>query len=207
MNVGHTQKNELMNKLESICVFCGSSEGNDLAITEAAKKLGETFAARNITLVYGAAKIGVMGIIAKSTLENNGRVVGIIPEFLKMKEVVHYGLTKLITTQNMHERKLMMQEESDGFIALPGGMGTLEELFEIVTWLQLGLHQKPIGLLNVNGYYDDLLNLFENMVRRGFLSLDNYDLMLVDTDIDQLLHKMESFKRPNVQKWLNLDRT
>lgn len=195
-----------MNKLESICVFCGSSEGNDLAITEAAKKLGETFAARNITLVYGAAKIGVMGIIAKSTLENNGRVVGIIPEFLKMKEVVHYGLTKLITTQNMHERKLMMQEESDGFIALPGGMGTLEELFEIVTWLQLGLHQKPIGLLNVNGYYDDLLNLFENMVRRGFLSLDNYDLMLVDTDIDQLLHKMESFKRPNVQKWLNLDR-
>lgn len=196
-----------MNKLESICVFCGSSEGNDLAITEAAKKLGETFAARNITLVYGAAKIGVMGIIAKSTLENNGRVVGIIPEFLKMKEVVHYGLTKLITTQNMHERKLMMQEESDGFIALPGGMGTLEELFEIVTWLQLGLHQKPIGLLNVNGYYDDLLNLFENMVRRGFLSLDNYDLMLVDTDIDQLLHKMESFKRPNVQKWLNLDRT
>lgn len=195
-----------MNKLESICVFCGSSEGNDLAITEAAKKLGETFAARNITLVYGAAKIGVMGIIAKSTLENNGRVVGIIPEFLKMKEVVHYGLTKLITTQNMYERKLMMQEESDGFIALPGGMGTLEELFEIVTWLQLGLHQKPIGLLNVNGYYDDLLNLFENMVRRGFLSLDNYDLMLVDTDIDQLLHKMESFKRPNVQKWLNLDR-
>src|SRR5690606_21669220 len=124
-----------MNKLEKICVFCGSSEGNDLAITETSKKLGEIFAERNITLVYGAAKIGVMGILAKSVLDNNGRVIGVIPNFLKKKEVVHLGLSELITTENMHERKLKMQEESDGFIALPGGMGTLEELFEIITWL------------------------------------------------------------------------
>ena len=196
-----------MNNLKTICVFCGSSSGNDLTITEAAQKLGEIFAARNITLVYGAAKIGVMGTIAKSVLDNNGKVIGIIPEFLKMKEVVHLGLTELITTNNMHERKMKMQEASDGFIALPGGMGTLEELFEIITWLQLGLHKKPIGLLNVNGFYDDLITLLENMVRKGFLSMDNYNLLLVDTNPELLLKKMEGFTRPDVPKWLNSDRT
>lgn len=195
-----------MNKLEKICVFCGSSEGNDLAIIDAAKKLGEIFAERNITLVYGAAKIGVMGNIAKSTLDNKGKVVGIIPNFLKKKEVVHLGLTDLITTENMHERKLKMQESSDGFIALPGGMGTLEELFEIITWLQLGLHQKPIGLLNVNGFYNELIKMLETMVRKGFLSMDNYNLLLVDDHPERLLKKMEEFKRPDVPKWLNEDR-
>lgn len=195
-----------MKDLKTICVFCGSSSGNDLAITDAAEKLGKVFAAQNITLVYGAAKIGVMGTIAKSVLDNNGKVIGIIPEFLKMKEVVHLGLTELITTENMHERKLKMQENSDGFIALPGGMGTLEELFEIITWLQLGLHQKPIGLLNVNGFYDDLINLLENMVRKGFLSMDNYNLLLVDSNPEQLLKKMSEFRRPDLPKWLSEDR-
>ncbi len=196
-----------MNQLNKICVFCGSSDGNDLAITDAAKKLGEIFAERNITLVYGAAKIGVMGIIAKSVLDNKGRVIGIIPNFLKKKEVVHLGLTELITTQNMHERKLKMQEESDAFIALPGGMGTLEELFEIITWLQLGLHQKPIGLLNINGFYNELIKMLETMVRKGFLSMDNYNLLLVDSNPIQLLKKMEEFKTPLQPKWLNPDRT
>lgn len=196
-----------MNNLEKICVFCGSSDGNDLAITDAAKKLGEIFAERNITLVYGAAKIGVMGTIAKSVLDNKGNVIGIIPNFLKKKEVVHLGLTELITTQNMHERKMKMQEESDGFIALPGGMGTLEELFEIITWLQLGLHQKPIGLLNTNGFYNDLIKMLETMVRKGFLSLDNYNLLLVDSNPEILLKKMEEFKTPQRPKWLNPDRT
>ena len=196
-----------MNKLKKICVFCGSSDGNELIITDAAKKLGEIFAEREITLVYGAAKIGVMGTIAKSVLDNSGKVVGIIPNFLKKKEVVHLGLTELITTQNMHERKLKMQEESDGFIALPGGMGTLEELFEIITWLQLGLHQKPIGLLNINGFYDDLINLLESMVRKDFLSINNYNLLLVDSNPVMLLKKMEDFKRPELSKWLNSDRT
>lgn len=196
-----------MNNLEKICVFCGSSDGNDLAITDAAKKLGEIFAERDITLVYGAAKIGVMGTIAKSVLDSNGKVIGIIPNFLKKKEVVHLGLTELITTQNMHERKMKMQEESDGFIALPGGMGTLEELFEIITWLQLGLHQKPIGLLNINGFYNDLIKMLETMVRKGFLSLDNYNLLLVDSNPEILLKKMEEFKTPQRPKWLNPDRT
>lgn len=192
-----------MNELKKICVFCGSSSRNDLNITDMAQKLGEIFASRKITLVYGAAKIGVMGTLAKSVLDYNGEVIGIIPNFLKKKEVVHLGLTELIITENMHERKLKMQEASDGFIALPGGMGTLEELFEITTWLQLGLHQKPIGLLNVNGFYDDLINLLENMVRKGFLSRDNYHLLLVDSDPEQLLQKMEEFKRPDLLKWLS----
>ena len=196
-----------MNQLNKICVFCGSSDGKDLAITDTATKLGEIFAERNITLVYGAAKIGVMGTIAKSVLDNSGKVIGIIPNFLKKKEVVHLGLTKLITTQNMHERKLKMQETSDGFIALPGGMGTLEELFEIITWLQLGLHQKPIGLLNINGFYNDLIKMLETMVRKGFLSMDNYNLLLVDSNPNQLLKKMEEFKTPQLPKWLNSDRT
>lgn len=196
-----------MNKLEKICVFCGSSEGNDMTIIEAGRQLGKTFAERDITLVYGAGKIGIMGIIAESALANNGKVVGIIPNFLKLKEVVHLGLTELISTENMHERKLKMQEASDAFIALPGGMGTLEELFEIITWLQLGLHQKPIGLLNVNGFYDPLIHMLETMVRKGFLSMDNYELLLIDTHLERLLDKMHEFKRPDVPKWLNSDRT
>ena len=195
-----------MKDLKKICVFCGSSSGNDPKISEAAVKLGEMFAERNITLVYGAGKIGVMGTIAQSVLDNQGKVIGIIPNFLKTKEVVHLGLTELVTTDNMHERKLKMQEASDGFITLPGGMGTLEELFEIITWLQLGLHNKPIGILNINGFYNDLINLLKNMVSKGFLSEDNYNLLLVDTDIEQLLKKMQNFKRPEITKWLSEDR-
>ena len=196
-----------MNKLTKICVFCGSSDGNDQHITDAAKCLGLIFAERGITLVYGAAKIGVMGTVAQSVLHNKGHVIGIIPDFLKKKEVVHLGLSELITTKNMHDRKLKMQEISDGFIALPGGFGTLEELFEIITWLQLGLHQKPIGLLNSNGFYDDLLEFIENMVRRGFVSVDNFKLLLVADTIEDLLQKMESFKSPQIPKWLSSDRT
>lgn len=195
-----------MKELKKICVFCGSSEGNDLAITDAAEAVGKLFAKRDIALVYGAAKIGVMGILAKNVLDNGGQVVGVIPGFLKKKEVVHLGLTKLITTENMHERKLRMQEESDGFIALPGGMGTLEELFEILTWQQLGLHQKPIGLLNINGFYNDLISLLETMVRKGFLSMEHYSLLQVDSDTKALLEKMEAFKSPRIPKWLSEDR-
>ncbi|WP_034257629.1 LOG family protein [Altibacter lentus] len=196
-----------MPAIEKICVFCGSSEGNDQAIIDAAVRLGETFAKREITLVYGAAKIGVMGIIAKATLDAGGKVTGVIPGFLKKKEVVHLGLTQLITTDNMHERKLRMHELSDGFIAMPGGIGTLEELFEILTWLQLGLHTKPIGLLNINGFYNDLLQLLETMVRKGFVSMENYELLLVGTTIDGLLEKMSQFKAPPIPHWLTEERT
>lgn len=195
-----------MKELKSICVFCGSSEENDTKIIEAASQLGETLAKNKITLVYGAAKIGIMGLVAKETLDNNGKVIGIIPEFLKVKEVVHLGLTEIITTQNMHDRKMLMQEKSDGFITMPEGMGTFEELFEILTWLQLGLHSKPIGLLNVNHYYDDLLAMLEKMVKKGFLSMDNFKLLLVDENIDSLLEKMKNFKDPQKPKWLNAER-
>ena len=196
-----------MGKLNKICVFCGSSDGNDDQITAATVELGTLLAQKDIALVYGAAKIGVMGTLAQTMLDQKGEVIGIIPQFLKKKEVVHLGLTELITTQNMHQRKLKMQEVSDGFVVLPGGFGTLEELFEMITWLQLGLHTKPIGLLNVNGFYDHLLLLLETMVRKGFLKMDNFELLLVDTSVENLLEKMTDFKAPQIPKWLSPNRS
>lgn len=196
-----------MKTLTSVAVFCGSSEGNDMAIISQAIKLGETLAKQDITLVYGAAKIGVMGKVAQGALKYKGKVIGVIPEFLKKKEVVHLGLHKLITTKNMHQRKLKMHELSDGFIALPGGLGTLEELFEIITWAQLGLHQKPIGLLNINGFYNDLINMMETMVVKGFLKMENLELLIVDDNMESLLDKMKQFKPNQVPKWLKPERT
>ncbi|QCX00276.1 TIGR00730 family Rossman fold protein [Aggregatimonas sangjinii] len=180
--------------MTSIVVFCGSSEGNDPEILNAASRLGEVFAERNITLVYGGAKIGVMGTVADGALRAGGKVIGVIPDFLKTKEVFHPGLTELIITRNMHQRKLKMHELTDGIITLPGGFGTLEELFEMVTWAQLGLHQYPIGLLNTNGFYDDLLNMLKKMVACGFLKQDNYDMLLVDDSITGLLAKMTNYR-------------
>jgi uncharacterized protein (TIGR00730 family) len=196
-----------MNEINAIAVFCGSSEGNDMEIISMAEDLGRIFAQENITLVYGAAKIGIMGKVAQASLDNQGKVIGVIPEFLKLKEVVHLGLNELITTKNMHERKLKMHELSDGFITLPGGFGTFEELFEIITWAQLGLHQKPIGLLNINGFYDDLIRMLKTMVVKGFLKLDNLELLIVDNDINSLLDKMKQYKPQEVPKWLKADRT
>jgi uncharacterized protein (TIGR00730 family) len=196
-----------MNEIKAIAVFCGSSEGNDMEIISMAEDLGRIFAQENITLVYGAAKIGIMGKVAQASLDNQGKVIGVIPEFLKLKEVVHLGLNELITTKNMHERKLKMHELSDGFITLPGGFGTFEELFEIITWAQLGLHQKPIGLLNINGFYDDLIRMLKTMVVKGFLKLDNLELLIVDNDINSLLDKMKQYKPQEVPKWLKADRT
>lgn len=194
-------------QLNRLAVFCGSSSGNDLAITEAAQNLGKLMVEQQIELVYGAAKIGVMGDIAKAVLDSGGQVIGVIPEFLKRKELVHFGLSQLITTENMHQRKLEMSQLSDGFIALPGGFGTLEELFEIITWSQLGLHQKPVGLLNINGFYDPLLALLEGMVRKGFLKLENFEILLVANQPQALLNKMRSYKPKAVPKWLTRDRT
>jgi len=195
-----------MNTLTSISVFCGSSEGNDTIIISQALKLGETLAKQDITLVYGASKIGIMGKVAQGVLDHKGKAIGVIPEFLKKKELVHLGLHKLITTKNMHQRKLKMHDLSDGFIALPGGFGTLEELFEIITWSQLGLHQKPIGLLNTNGFYNDLIELLEKMVVKGFLKMENLELLIVDDNIESLLNKMKAFKPIQVPKWLNIER-
>ncbi len=196
-----------MNMLNSICVFCGSSNGNDEKVISEAFLLGKKLAKQDIAVVYGGAKIGIMGQVAKGAIDYNGKVIGVIPEFLTLKEVVHKELYQLVITNTMHERKMKMHELSDGFITLPGGFGTLEELFEIITWSQLGLHQKPIGLLNIGGFYDDLLGLLKNMVRRGFLKTENYELLLVDSDIDTLLKKMKTFEPKKVAKWLKPDRT
>ena len=186
-----------MNDIKSICVFCGSSQGTDPEILHQAQILGEQLARQKISLVYGGSRLGIMGRVAAATLSANGKVVGIIPQFLKSKEVVHTGLDQLITTETMHERKMLMQEHSDGFIALPGGFGTLEELFEIITWAQLGLHHKPIGLLNINGFYDDLINLLKKMQTTGFLKPENFELLLVETSVDALLKKMREYSAHN----------
>jgi uncharacterized protein (TIGR00730 family) len=196
-----------MNTLKSIAVFCGSSEGNDTKIIDQAIELGTLLAKEEIAVVYGAAKIGIMGKVAEAALEHKGKVIGVIPEFLKLKEVVHLGLHELITTDNMHQRKLKMHELSDGFITLPGGFGTFEELFEIITWAQLGLHQKPIGLLNSNGFYDDLIAMLETMVSKGLLKMENFEMLIVDTEVEPLLEKMRNYKPKAVPKWLKADRT
>lgn len=198
---------EHQNRLDSMAVFCGSSDGLETVIYEAAYKVGTFFSKKGIEVIYGGSRLGLMGQVAKGILENNGRVTGVIPEFLKTKEVVHTGLTKLVTTRDMHERKMKMHELSDGFIALPGGFGTLEELFEILTWGQLGLHRKPVGILNVNGYYDDLIELMKNMVRKGLLKKENLDLVLIAETIEELYEKMRLYKPIPVQKWMNNDQT
>lgn len=189
--------------MRSIVVFCGSSEGNDPKILQKASVLGSTLANKGIILIYGAAKIGVMGKIAEASLGNGGKVIGVIPDFLKAKEVVHPGLSELIITKNMHERKLKMHELSEGVIVLPGGYGTLEEFFEMITWAQLGLHQKPIGILNVGGFYDPLLSMLKKMVDKGFLKQENLDMLLIHRTVEGLLYQMEQYRPPKVPKWIN----
>lgn len=189
--------------MNSIAVFCGSSEGNDPFIIEQALKLGQILANRQITLVYGAAKIGIMGKVAKGALDNHGKAIGVIPEFLRTKEIVNTELTELIVTQNMHDRKVIIYEKSDGFMIIPGGFGTMDEFFEITTWGQLGLHTKPIGILNTNGFYDALLVQAKTMVERGFLKQENLNAVVVDVAIEPLLEKMKNHVALPMPKWLN----
>lgn len=189
--------------MKSVSVFCGSSSGTDNIIVKEAYQLGKELANRQVKLVYGGAKIGIMGQVAKGVLDYNGKVLGVIPDFLKRKEVVHTELSELITTENMHDRKVVMYEKSDGFIILPGGFGTMDEFFEITTWGQIGLHTKPVGILNINGFYDALITQAKVMVDRGFLKQENLDVILVDTTITGLLKKMNSFKGSSVPKWIN----
>lgn len=190
-----------MSKLKYVCVFCGSSDGKDPQITKAAVELGEVVVSKNMHLVYGGAKIGVMGTIAQIVIDGGQDVIGIIPSFLKSKEVLHPNLTEIHTTKNMNDRKLQMLEKSDCFITLPGGFGTLEELFEIATGLQLGQHKKPIGLLNVNGFYDELLASLQKMVKLGFVKQHNLDLLLVDTTVEGLIEQIHAFKAPEKVIW------
>ncbi|WP_452600108.1 LOG family protein [Pontimicrobium sp. MEBiC01747] len=188
--------------MKSIAVFCGASLGNDEQIVSTAYTLGETLAKQNITLVYGAAKIGIMGQVANGATDANGTTIGVIPEFLKTKEIVHNELSELIVTTNMHDRKVLMYEKSDGFMIIPGGFGTMDEFFEIATWGQLGLHTKPIGILNINGYYDALIAQCDTMVARGFLKQEHRDAIVIDITIEGLLEKMNNFKPLPAPKWL-----
>ena len=164
--------------------------------------LGRILAHQNIRIIYGGAKVGLMGAIADAALSEGGKVVGVIPRFLRSKEIAHDGLTELIMVESMHERKTKMHELSDGMIALPGGFGTLEELFEILTWAQLGLHKKPIGLLDINGFYDHLKKLLLTMVDKGFLKEINYNMLLISDDINDLLGQMKRYIAPVIPKWI-----
>lgn len=189
--------------MNRIVVYCGSSAGHDPIYMEQATRLGAALAQRGLTLVYGGAKVGLMGAVADGALNAGGKAIGVLPHFLQQKELAHNGLTELILVDTMHERKTKMNELCDGAIALPGGFGTMEELFEMLTWGQLGLHKKPIGLLNVNGFYDALTALSQNMFEKGFLSAENRDMLLCSNDIGDLLSQMEQYQPPARSKWIS----
>jgi len=185
-----------------ICVFCGSNVGSNPVYRKTAEILGLLLAHRKIELVYGGGDIGLMGVLADSVLAAGGRAIGVIPESLMQKEVGHAGLSELRIVKSMHERKALMSDLSDGFIAMPGGFGTFEEFCEVVTWSQLGIQSKPCGLLNVEGYYDPLLELFDHAVREGFLRDENRGLVLEDRDAKRLLAKMAAFVPAAEDKWI-----
>jgi len=189
--------------MNRITVFCASSFGTEKIYEEQAIALGKTLAEQNIELVYGGANVGLMGAVADGTLNAGGKVIGVLPNFLRSKEIAHQGLTELILVESMHERKTKMNDLCDGVIALPGGFGTLEELFEMLTWAQLGLHKKPIAVLNINGFYDALLELLQTMTEKGLLKEVNQKMLLVSEDIDDLLEQMKNYTAPTVGKWID----
>ena len=191
-----------MLQLSTLCVFCGSNAGADPAYTDAARRTGELLARSGIAIVFGGGRVGLMGRVAEAALGAGGKVIGVIPQVLMRKELAHDSLTELHVVNTMHERKQLMADLSDGFIALPGGFGTLEEFCEILTWAQLGLHTKPCGLLNVKGYYDPLLALFEHAVREQFARPGHLDMILTDDDPMRLVERMKRFRAPVVEKWL-----
>ena len=191
--------------MKAICVYCGSSPGRLDVYASAARALGQAMVERDLGLVYGGASIGLMGLIADTVMQLGGRAVGVIPKGLAPKEVVHRHLTELHVTQSMHERKTLMAELSDGFIAMPGGIGTFEEIFEIWTWAQLGIHAKPCGLLNVAGYYDALTTFLDHAAAEQFLKPDQRSLLMVEQQPQALLDRFASYQPPSVRKWLDAD--
>lgn len=189
--------------MKSICIFCGSRPGNTPVFADAARHVGATLARRGINLVYGGGHVGLMGITADAVLENGGRVYGVIPEVLADKELAHPNLTELFVVKNMHERKMKMAELADGFIALPGGAGTMEEIFEQWTWLQLRIHDKPGAFLDVDGFYQPLNQMIQSMVARDFLSVEHAAMVNFSPSIEDLLEAFNRFKAPT-PKWENL---
>lgn len=189
--------------MKSITVFCGSSFGSDEIYKEQVTLLGQTLAKQNIQLIYGGANVGLMGVVADGVLKKGGKAIGVLPHFLQSKEIAHQNLTELILVETMHERKTKMNDLCDGVIVLPGGYGTLEEFFEMITWAQLGLHKKPIAILNIDGFYDDLIKLVQTMVDKGFLKQTNQEMLLVSDSIDELLEKMRNYQAATVGKWIS----
>lgn len=192
-----------MNNLRSICVYCGSATGNNPAYASDAKALAEIFIRHNIRLVNGGGRIGLMGVMADTMLAGGGECTGLIPYGLKTKEIAHTGMTELIVTPDMHSRKLMMVNISDAFIAFPGGFGTLDEVFETLTWAQLRLHQKPVILYNPSGYFDALLMQADHMVKEGFLNPGSRALLMATNDIHSLIPMLMAFHPSTIDKWDN----
>ena len=194
-----------MGEIQRICVFCGSNAGRRPEYAEAAREMGRVLVERGIGLVYGGGNVGLMGIVADTVLAGGGEVVGVIPEALMAREVGHAGLTRIHVVRTMHERKAMMADHADGFVALPGGYGTFEEFCEVLTWSQLGIHPKPCGLLNVDGYYDPLLALFDRGVDEGFIPPQHRALVIEETDPARLLDSFAAFRPPTTSKWIAPD--
>jgi hypothetical protein len=193
--------------LRAIGVFCGSNPGVQPLYGQVAAELGAALARRGITVVYGGARVGLMGRVADGALRAGGKVVGVLPRFLAGKELAHAGLSELHLCDSMHERKALLAERSDAFIALPGGFGTLEELFEIVTWSQLQLHRKPCGVLNIEGFYDPLCAQIDYAVRDGFLTPAHRGLLVVDSEVDALLDRLATHEVAPGRKWIELEKT
>ncbi len=196
-----------MNRLSALCVFCGSNAGADPTYAENARRMGQILANRGITAVYGGGRVGLMGALADAVLEAGGKAIGIIPEALKRREVAHEGLTELHVVRTMHERKQLMADLSDGFVAMPGGFGTFEEFCEVLTWSQLGLHTKPCGLLNVKGYYSGLLALFDHALAEQLLHPRNRAMVIAEPEPKALLDAMLRYRAPAVEKWLTPETT
>jgi uncharacterized protein (TIGR00730 family) len=188
--------------IRSLCVFCGAHTGARPEYADAARTVGRLLAEENIRLVYGAGKVGLMGILAESCLEAGGHVIGVIPDSLVRHEVAHLGVTDLRIVSSMHERKALMADLADAFVALPGGIGTFEEFFEIWTWSQLGLQQKPVGLLNVAGYYAPLIALADHAVTEGFLRPEHRAVLQISSDPHQILEKLRAFSPTDIPKWI-----
>lgn len=193
--------------MNRLAVFCGSKDGAHPVFREAAGTLGQALAARGIGLVYGGSRVGTMGAVADATLAAQGQAIGVLPHFLQEKELAHPGLTELHLVHSMHERKAKMSELADGFIILPGGPGTMEEFFEVFTWAQLGLHEKPCGVLNIDGYYDPLIALFDTMERQGFLIPEHRAMLIVESDPNRLLERFATYEAPRVKTYMDRSQT
>jgi uncharacterized protein (TIGR00730 family) len=193
--------------IRNVCVYCGSSAGARAVYAERARAFGTSLVRRGLGLVYGGASVGIMGVVAHTVLAAGGRVVGVIPRQLVARELAHRGLTELKITESMHERKSLMAELADAFVALPGGAGTLEELFEAWTWAQLGLHRKPCGLLDVEHYFEGLVAFLDHATAQGFVQARHRAMLLVAAEPDELLDQLERYEAPNIEPWLRAEQS